>query len=38
MDLCLRLGANGFLKKQVKVSEAQLDFEHIIAKIRPQWK
>ena len=33
MELCLRLGASGFLKKQVTIAEAEKDFGHIFAKL-----
>lgn len=33
VDHCLKLGANGFLKKQFSIAEAKKDFEHIIAKL-----
>lgn len=32
VELCLQLGASGFLKKQFSIAEAKKDFESIIAK------
>ncbi|HEV2483577.1 MAG TPA: response regulator [Puia sp.] len=36
MELCLRLGASGFLKKHVTIAEAEKDFEHILATLNRQ--
>jgi CheY-like chemotaxis protein len=36
VELCLQLGANGFLKKQYSIADAKRDFEHIIAKFNLQ--
>jgi CheY-like chemotaxis protein len=36
VELCLQLGANGFLKKQISIAEAKRDFEHLIARLKQQ--
>jgi CheY-like chemotaxis protein len=33
VDLCLQLGADGFLQKQVSIADAKKDFEQILSKL-----